>query len=304
MAAAPEPRAWGKTARIRIAGNCRKLQQHSTRFTGAHRAVETSEGRSGARGASGEHVQARSHARLSRRPGGRAHGSGARPQAVALRLRATSRRPGRCCALHPEPCCRGASVRIPVRLAAAPLRRERGLPPPRATRPLTSSCGGRTWEASCRQDSASSHQSFLRKKTPFRPAKKEVAARVGLPTKLTEVAENPAVAGLPRSGRRDLNSGPLVPQTVSATWRGVAGRGGKWLHCWASVSTQVDKAHVFVRPFQDVWALIGHRAGVPGVEPRRLVPRVVPEASGWVGVHPGAAACGQRAHPKSTQSQT
>jgi hypothetical protein len=183
MTAAPEARASGKTARIRIAGNCRKLQQHSTRFTGAHRAVETSEGRSGARGASGEHVQARSHARFSHRPGGRAHGSGARPQAVALRLRATSRRPrrpGRCCASHPEPCCRGASVRIPVRLVAARLRRERGFPPPGTTQPLTSSCGGRTWEASYGQDSASPHQSFLRKKTPFRPAKEAISVTGGL----------------------------------------------------------------------------------------------------------------------------
>ena len=32
--------------------------------------------------------------------------------------------------------------------------------------------------------------------------------------------------GLSRSGRRDLNSGPQVPQTCQAKWSPLAGRGG------------------------------------------------------------------------------
>jgi hypothetical protein len=33
------------------------------------------------------------------------------------------------------------------------------------------------------------------------------------------------------SGRRDLNSGPLVPQSNPAVWRGVVSSGEKWLLC-------------------------------------------------------------------------
>ena len=41
-------------------------------------------------------------------------------------------------------------------------------------------------------------------------------------------------AGFPfQSGCRDLNSGPLVPQTLPAIWRRLARRGGKWLGRWA-----------------------------------------------------------------------
>jgi hypothetical protein len=45
-------------------------------------------------------------------------------------------------------------------------------------------------------------------------------------TKDTKAAQ---LRGFLASGRRDLNSGPLVPQTPQAVWQAMAGSGGKWL---------------------------------------------------------------------------
>jgi hypothetical protein len=53
----------------------------------------------------------------------------------------------------------------------------------------------------------------------------------------------------PKSGRRDLNSGPLVPQTVRAVGRGVLPRGAKWPLCSEFVPAPWQFAAFLDAPF-------------------------------------------------------
>jgi hypothetical protein len=69
---------------------------------------------------------------------------------------------------------------------------------------------------------------FLRRRGEINPREAGVSrGRRGVPRPLE--GRKPRVSGaFHRSGRRDLNSGPLVPQTVSAVGRPVAGSGAEW----------------------------------------------------------------------------
>jgi hypothetical protein len=69
-----------------------------------------------------------------------------------------------------------------------------------------------------------------------------------------------ATTRLPKpSGRRDLNSGPLVPQNALALGRGVARCGVEWTKCLQIAGVRESDRAFLHAPTPDVWATIGQR---------------------------------------------
>ena len=79
-------------------------------------------------------------------------------------------------------------------------------------------------------------------------------------SKLTELRKGPLSRAFSSSGRRDLNSGPLVPQTAPALGWLVSASGLEWTKCLQIAGIVIPITAFLHTPTPDVRAAIGQRS--------------------------------------------